>query len=177
MGYVPAPPYKISGGFWAWAYQPNPSASIRSQKIFHSSRHQNLSEWGQEFETKLNSIKDLYRMKNNRNQIKVEMNQLFGDLSMNIVLKMVVGKRYSSFVDGENNEEVQRIQRLIVDFFKYIGVSVASDVLPSSLSGFDWDGQQRAMKKISKEMDVLAESWLQEHRKKRVSEKTTDGDQ
>ncbi|XP_042497511.1 cytochrome P450 CYP82D47-like [Macadamia integrifolia] len=105
------------------------------------------------------------------------MNQLFRDLSMNIVLKMVVGKRYFSFVDGENNEEIQRIQSLIVDFFKYVGVSVALDVLPSFLSWFDWDGQQRTMKKIAKEMDVLAESWLQEHRQKRVSEKTTDGDQ
>ncbi|XP_042496917.1 cytochrome P450 CYP82D47-like [Macadamia integrifolia] len=126
-----------------------------------------------------NCVKDLYGIwvRNNRNQIKVEMNRLFQDLTMNIVLKMVVGKRYFSVVHGDNNEEVQRIQSVMVDFFKYIGVSVASDVLPKFLSWLDWDGQQRAMKKTAKAMDVLAESWLQDHRQKRVSGKTSDGDE
>ncbi|XP_042497513.1 xanthotoxin 5-hydroxylase CYP82C4-like [Macadamia integrifolia] len=104
------------------------------------------------------------------------MNRLFRDLTMNIVLKMVVGKRHFG-VHGENNEEVKRIQSVIVDIFKFTGVSVASDVLPSFLSWLDLDGQQRAMKKTAKEMDMLAESWLQEHQQKRVSGKTTDGNQ
>ncbi|XP_043696219.1 xanthotoxin 5-hydroxylase CYP82C2-like [Telopea speciosissima] len=127
-----------------------------------------------------NFIKDLFGLwvRNiNRNQIKVEMNRLFRDLTMNIVLKMVVGKRYMSIVHDENNEEVQRIQTTIVDFFKIIGVSVASDVLPSFLSWLDWDGQQRAMKKTGKEMDALAESWLQEHQQKRLSGKSHSDEQ
>ncbi|XP_043695097.1 cytochrome P450 CYP82D47-like [Telopea speciosissima] len=125
-----------------------------------------------------NFIKDLYGLcvKNNRNQIKVEMNRLFGDLTINIALKMLVGKRYFSVVHAETNEEVQRIQTTIHDFLKFIGISVASDVLPSFLSWLDWDGKQRAMKKFAKELDVLAESWLQEHRQKRLSGKADDDD-
>ncbi|KAJ4974760.1 hypothetical protein NE237_007934 [Protea cynaroides] len=126
-----------------------------------------------------NCIKDLYAfwVRNNRNQIKVEMNRVFRDLILNIALKIVVGKRYLSVVNVENNEENQRIQSTMIEYLHYVGVSVASDVLPSFLSWMDWDGKQRAMKKIAKEVDMLAETWLQEHQQKRLSGKADGDDQ
>ncbi|KAJ4974610.1 hypothetical protein NE237_007784 [Protea cynaroides] len=126
-----------------------------------------------------NCIKDLYGlwMRNNRNQIKLEMNRLFRDLTLNIALKIVVGKRFFSVVNVENNEENQKIQSTMIEFLEYIGVSVASDVLPSYLSWMDWDGKQRAMKRIAKEMDMLTETWLQEHRQKKLSGKADGDDQ
>ncbi|XP_042481630.1 cytochrome P450 CYP82D47-like [Macadamia integrifolia] len=123
-------------------------------------------------------MKDLHGLwaKNNGNQVKVEMSRLFRDLTMNLVLKMVVGKRYFSVVGVEYDEEAKRIQKSIDDFFRLAGVSVASDALPSFLSWMDLDGEQRAMKKAAKEMDVITERWLKEHRQKRLSGKG-DGDE
>ncbi|XP_043695095.1 xanthotoxin 5-hydroxylase CYP82C2-like [Telopea speciosissima] len=119
-----------------------------------------------------NCMKDLHGLwvKNNSNQVKVEMNRLFRDLTMNLILKMVVGKRYLlSIADTEHDEEVQRIQKTIDDFFELSGAAVASDLLPSFLSWMDFDGRQRAMKRTAVEMDAISERWLQEHRQKRLS--------
>ncbi|XP_042519232.1 cytochrome P450 CYP82D47-like [Macadamia integrifolia] len=114
-------------------------------------------------------MKDLHGLcvKNKGNQIKVEMNRLFCDLTMNIVLKMVVGKSYFRVVEvGECNQEVDRIQKTIIDFFRFTGASVASDAVPF-LGWIGFKGEERAMKRIAKEMDVITERWLQEHREKR----------
>ncbi|XP_043695107.1 cytochrome P450 CYP82D47-like [Telopea speciosissima] len=130
-----------------------------------------------EIENCMKNLNGLW-VKNNRNQVKIEMNRLFRDLAMNLVLKMVVGKQYFSVVGADDvfDKEAQRIQKTIDDFFKLAGVSVASDVLPSFLSWMDFDGAQRAMKKTTEEMDVIAERWLQEHRQKILSGKA-DGDE
>ncbi|KAJ4973124.1 hypothetical protein NE237_006298 [Protea cynaroides] len=119
-------------------------------------------------------MKDLYEFweKNkSKNQVKVDMSRLFRSLAMNLVLKMVVGQRYFSVLGAEYDEEVLWIQNTIDDFFRLAGVSVASDALPSFLSWIDWDGQQSAMKKTAKDMDLIADRWLQQHRQKRLSEK------
>ncbi|XP_043694559.1 cytochrome P450 CYP82D47-like [Telopea speciosissima] len=114
----------------------------------------------------------------NSNQVKVEMNGLFRDATMNLVLKIVVGKQYFSMVGADDvfDKEGHRIQKTIIDFFTLAGVSVASDALPSFLSWMDLDGGKKANQKTAKEMDVIAESWLQEHRQKRLSGKA-DGDE
>ncbi|KAJ4947988.1 hypothetical protein NE237_014227 [Protea cynaroides] len=121
-----------------------------------------------------NCMKDLYGhwvKNNNKNQVKVDMSRLFRSVAMNLVLKMVVGQRYFNVLGVEHNEEVLWFQKTIDDFFKLAGVSVASDALPSFLSWIDWDGQQSAMKKTAKDMDLISDRWLQQHRQKRLSEK------
>ncbi|XP_042497481.1 cytochrome P450 CYP82D47-like [Macadamia integrifolia] len=164
MGLAPYGPYWREVRKWM-------VLELLSNRRLESLRHVRYAEID-------NFIKDLHGhwVRNKKNQIKVEMNRLFRDLTMNNVLKMVVGRRYFSVLNAKNNEEVQRIQSVIVEFFKFIAVSVASDVLPSFLSWLDWDGQQRAMKKTAKDMDELAERWLEEHRQKRLYGKV-DGDE
>ncbi|OVA09736.1 Cytochrome P450 [Macleaya cordata] len=119
----------------------------------------------------------------NNNNNKVDMSQLFGDLTLNVVLKLVAGKRLLNINDNteedkdsaadqhdhqQQEEEAagRKLHETIVGFFKMIGVSAASDALPF-LGWLDLDGQKRNMKKISKEMDLIAQKWLEEHRQKR----------
>ncbi|XP_042477127.1 demethylepipodophyllotoxin synthase-like [Macadamia integrifolia] len=111
-----------------------------------------------------NCIKDLYGLwvRNNRNQIKFEMNQLFQDLTMNIVLKMVVGKRYFSVVHGENNEEV------------CLSSIRCTSQLPIMV-GLGW--ATKGNEEDCKEMEMLTKSWLLEHRQKRVTRKTIESDE
>ncbi|XP_043687415.1 cytochrome P450 CYP82D47-like [Telopea speciosissima] len=107
--------------------------------------------------------------KNNNLPIKVEMNRLLRDLIMNVVLKMVIGKHYFCVVEvGEDcNIEVQKIQNIIIEFFGITRVSVASDAIPFLGWILGFKGEERAMKKIAKEVDLIAQSWLQEHLEKR----------
>ncbi|KAI3872606.1 hypothetical protein MKX03_002027 [Papaver bracteatum] len=104
--------------------------------------------------------------------VKIDMSEMFGHLILNVVLKLVVGK--STVViqkgNGENytkdEEEGRKLHKSIIEFFELSGASVASDVLPY-LGWLDVDGQKKRMKKIAKEMDIIAEKWLEEHRQKR----------
>ncbi|KAJ4964353.1 hypothetical protein NE237_024292 [Protea cynaroides] len=127
-------PYGPTGGKYA-------SGWFMSYSRTADSRHSSISIW--------------LWMKNNRNHIKVEMNRVFRDLTLNIVLKIIVGKRYFSVVNVENNEENQRIQSTITEYNKYISDSV----------------------RIAKEADMLTETWLQEHRQKRLPGKADGDDQ
>ncbi|KAI3959395.1 hypothetical protein MKW98_018985 [Papaver atlanticum] len=102
--------------------------------------------------------------------VKVNMSQVFAELSLNVVLKIIVGK--TLFIKNGNEdytkeeEEGQKLHKTILKFFELAGVSVASDVLPF-LGWLDVDGQKKQMKRVSKEMDLIASRWLEEHREKK----------
>nr|BBD34743.1 putative cytochrome P450 [Eschscholzia californica subsp. californica] len=114
-------------------------------------------------------IKGLYRIwedtQPRNGPVKLEMGQIFGYLTLNIVLNLVVGKRVCNYGDSNHDDaeeaEGQKLYKTVTDFFKLSGVSAASDALPF-LSWFDLDGQKKNMKKVAKEMDIVAEKWLQD---------------
>ncbi|KAI3856118.1 hypothetical protein MKW98_016151 [Papaver atlanticum] len=115
--------------------------------------------------------------------VKVDMTEMFGHLTLNVVLRFVVGKpvfiQKDNYEDDTNDchkeEELEglKLHKTIVEFFELSGASVASDVLPY-LGWLDVDGQKKRMKKISKEMDSIAEKWLEEHRQKRRLQPLSD---
>ncbi|KAK7283327.1 hypothetical protein RIF29_12768 [Crotalaria pallida] len=123
------------------------------------------------------SIRDLY--KNSLSSEVVELNRWLEDLTLNIVVRMVAGKRYfgASANCDDDGDEAKRCQKAISQFFHLIGIFVVSDALPF-LRWFDVQGHERAMKKTAKELDSILEGWLEEHRKQRVKgEVKADGDQ
>ncbi|XP_026395579.1 cytochrome P450 CYP82D47-like [Papaver somniferum] len=103
--------------------------------------------------------------------VKLDMTEMFGHLTLNVVLRFVVGKPIFVHKDNDQNEDCQneeeleslKLHKTIVEFFELSGALVASDVLPY-LGWLDVDGQKKRMKKIAKEMDSIAEKWLEEHR-------------
>ncbi|KAI3907495.1 hypothetical protein MKW92_049334, partial [Papaver armeniacum] len=109
--------------------------------------------------------------------VKVDMTQAFGELTLNVVLKLVIGKplfvknitdheEYTNNDHIKEEEEGQKLHQSIIDFFTLAGVSVASDVLPF-LGWLDIDGKKKQMKRVASEMDLIAAGWLEEHRHKR----------
>ncbi|KAI3926465.1 hypothetical protein MKW92_052592 [Papaver armeniacum] len=113
-----------------------------------------------------NCIKKLYQG-GTSGSFKVDMTRVFGDLTLNIVLKLVVGK--AIYTEDDNEKERQESQKLhdtISEFFRLAGVTVASDALPF-LGRLDVDGQKKQMKRTAKEMDLIAEKWLEEHRERK----------
>jgi cytochrome P450 len=107
------------------------------------------------------SLKQLYKLQTGG--FSVEMKQWFGDLTLNVVLRVVAGKGYSG-----NDEDARRCQKAFREFFQLMGQFVVGDAIPY-LGWLDLGGHEKAMKKTAKEMDCLATEWLEEHRKRRAS--------
>lgn len=128
------------------------------------------------------SIKELYnvwcRKENNESSkyLMVEVKQWFTQLNIDLVLPLLVGKRYFGSTSVIDKEEVEICVKAIKEMLRLMGVFTVGDALPF-LKWFDFGGHVKAMKKASKEMDKIIGDLLEEHQRKRsLSEKEVDGD-
>ncbi|KAK6240490.1 Cytochrome P450 - like 10 [Theobroma cacao] len=87
---------------------------------------------------------------------------------MNVIVKMMTGKRYGG-PDGRNDEESKRCQKALNEFFYLAGLFTVSDavtvlgwidVLTATISKF---------KRTAKELDYVLGSWVNEHRERRLA--------
>jgi len=116
-----------------------------------------------------NWIKQLYNVwcsqKSESGYALVELQQWFSHLSFNMVLRMVVGKRYFG---GENlqDEKTKRCVKAVEEFMRLFGVFTVGDAVPW-LRWFDLGGHEKAMKATAKELDSIIGEELEEHRKRK----------
>ncbi|OMO74935.1 Cytochrome P450 [Corchorus olitorius] len=122
------------------------------------------------------SVKELYKTWSERSNgsnsssghVLVDMKQWIGDLTLNVILTMVAGKRYfGSGAKGENNVEARRCQRAMREWFHLLGVFAWKDAVPF-LGFLDLGGHEKAMKETAKELDSIASDWLKEHKQNRA---------
>ncbi|CAA0371299.1 unnamed protein product [Arabidopsis thaliana] len=106
--------------------------------------------------------------------VLVDMKQEFIDLTANISLMMVAGKRY--FGENPNCEvkEARRCGKLIREFLDYFALFLLSDVAPV-LGFLDWK-TKRGMKRTAKGLDKVAEGWIEEHKNKRSDHGRSEND-
>ncbi|XVE69972.1 hypothetical protein DITRI_Ditri10aG0034000 [Diplodiscus trichospermus] len=111
------------------------------------------------------SLQELYQLRNERkdeyDKVLVEMKNWFKDVTLNVILKMIVGKRIPS---SGNDAEGERWKQALEDFYELSGKFVISDALPY-LRWLDIGGDERFMKKVKKELNEVAEGWLQDHKR------------
>ncbi|PRQ26953.1 putative cytochrome P450 [Rosa chinensis] len=108
----------------------------------------------------------------------VELKQWFGDLTLNVILRMVAGKRYSFISDSANDDEKKeagRVQDAVRKLFYFTGVFLVGDSVPY-LRWLDLGGHEKAMKKTAKEIDAILGEWIQEHKQRRRAGDTGDHD-
>ncbi|XVF07464.1 hypothetical protein REPUB_Repub06bG0141200 [Reevesia pubescens] len=118
-----------------------------------------------EFEIKT-SLQQLYQVWNKRSdKVLVEMKRWFRDVTLNVILRMIVGKRIPN--SSEEGETV-KWKKSLDDFFELSGKLVVSDALPY-LRWLDIGGDEKLKKKIAKELDQVVEGWLGEHKQKRAA--------
>ncbi|XP_059626242.1 cytochrome P450 CYP82J17-like [Cornus florida] len=112
------------------------------------------------------SIKELHLLAKKSNN-RVIISEWLEQLTLNIVVKMIAGKRYS---ESENGEETTRFRRVIKEFMYVSGGFVLSDVIPFPLLRWidHMVGGLKTMKRIGKELDSIFESWVQEHVQKGI---------
>ncbi|XP_073125689.1 cytochrome P450 81Q32-like [Henckelia pumila] len=112
-------------------------------------------------------LRKLYQ-KSQHDYARVELKSLFSELSFNIIMRMVAGKRY--FGESEDNEQAKNFRELIKEAITYGGVSNPADFFPV-LKWIDYNGKEKGMKRLSKEMDAFLQGLIDEHRRDKV--KTT----
>ncbi|XVE69973.1 hypothetical protein DITRI_Ditri10aG0034100 [Diplodiscus trichospermus] len=115
------------------------------------------------------SLQELYqewnKTKNSFNKVLAKMKRWFCDLPLNLILRMIVGKRIPS---SSNDVESKRLKKALTEFVELSGKLVVSNALPF-MRWFDIGGNEKAMKKVGKELDWFAEGWLEEHKRKKAS--------
>ncbi|WRX30160.1 Cytochrome P450 - like 10 [Theobroma cacao] len=125
------------------------------------------------------SLKDLYKFwleeKNDSGHVFVEMKKQFGDLTLDVILRMVAGKRYTGGVK-EDEKVVTQYRKALREFFHLTGMFVMGDAVPF-LRWLDLGGHVKHMKKTAKELDEIVGGWLDDHRRNgRWDETKTDKD-
>ncbi|XVF00624.1 hypothetical protein REPUB_Repub04eG0016800 [Reevesia pubescens] len=98
----------------------------------------------------------------------VQMQDKLSDLTMNVIVTMMTGKRYGG-PDGRNDEESKRCQKALNDFFYLAGLLTVSDAIPF-LGWIDvLTGTISKFKKTAKELDFVLGGWVNEHRQRRLA--------
>ncbi|KAM1276947.1 hypothetical protein ACFX13_030104 [Malus domestica] len=117
-------------------------------------------------------LKDLYELwstkkESSKDGVVVDLKPWLGDMMLNVILKMVVGKRYSVAATGDEKKEALKVQTALKELFDYMGMFLVGDAVPY-LRWLDWGGYEKAMKKSATEMHAIAAEWLEEHKQRRA---------
>ncbi|KAK1433527.1 hypothetical protein QVD17_10438 [Tagetes erecta] len=137
---------------------------VLSQRRVEMLEHVRVSE----LKASMKDIYDTWQHSKESEVVKVDMSGWFGNLILNVVLRILSGKRFPL-----NHKESIRSQKAVRNFFELLGTFVVSDFIPF-LNVLDLGGYKKKMKMAAKEMDNILEGWLKEH--KREKEKQHDHD-
>ncbi|KAK4796168.1 hypothetical protein SAY86_028494 [Trapa natans] len=102
--------------------------------------------------------------------VRVDMQRWFWDITLNVMVRMIVGRRFSD--EGDRSEETRKI---ITDFVKLVGKPILADVLPL-LRCLDLGGQEKAMRRAKERLDGVLQRWLDEHKARRKAGKVVGQD-
>jgi hypothetical protein len=146
---------------------------ILTNRRIQQQQHVRVSE----VQTSIKELFDVWSSKRNKscslNYVLTDLKQWFTHLAFNMILRMVVGKRYFGSKTVVEEEEGQRFVKALNEMMRLFGIISVGDVIPC-LNLFDFGGHVKVMKETSKELDKITGEWLKEHRHKRTY-KNIDG--
>ncbi|CAN4114457.1 unnamed protein product [Withania somnifera] len=117
-------------------------------------------------------IKELYSSISMANGEAVNISDWFEQLTLNIIVKMIAGKKYTY---TSMDQEAQHFKKVFKKYMYLLGEFVLVDVVPIPfLNWVDYRGRIKLMKQISKEMDIILQNWLEEHVKKQRLDNSED---
>ncbi|KAF9600567.1 hypothetical protein IFM89_010053 [Coptis chinensis] len=122
------------------------------------------------------SLKELHHQWATQNKadrpVLVDMQEWFGNLTLNLVLRMIAGKRYYGTNSASSESEPRRWRNAMTDFMRLLGSFVVEDAVPY-LGWLDLQGSRKQMKNTAKQLDNILQGWLEEHRRKKNSAEAT----
>ncbi|OAY33699.1 cytochrome P450 81Q32 [Manihot esculenta] len=96
---------------------------------------------------------------------KVELRSLFKELTFNMIVRMITGKRYYGDDVGDK-EEARQFRALIVEVISYAGASNPRDFLPI-LNWIDGGRFEKKLISMGKRTDEFVQRLVDEHRNKK----------
>ncbi|KAF3489113.1 hypothetical protein F2Q69_00054961 [Brassica cretica] len=96
------------------------------------------------------------------NSVRMELRPLLSGFTLNVIMRMVAGKRYY----GEENAEAKELKELISETFELGGFTYVGDFLPI-VKLFDFDGYVKRAKKLGLKLDKYVQKLVDEHRRNR----------
>ncbi|ONI02892.1 hypothetical protein PRUPE_6G227000 [Prunus persica] len=97
---------------------------------------------------------------------KVELKSMFYELTFNIIMRMVAGKRYYGEDASVDKEEARQFREIMKEVFAYTGVANPVDFLPV----LNWVGSERGYEKkvmkLARKTDAFMQGLIDEHRSK-----------
>ncbi|KAF5958818.1 hypothetical protein HYC85_006043 [Camellia sinensis] len=102
----------------------------------------------------------------------VELKSKFSELSFNIIMRMIFGKRYYS-EELENYEEAKQFRDLVSKTFEYDSASNPNDFL-LVLRWIDYGNFDKNLGRIHKRMDALLQGLIDEHRSDKIRNSMID---
>ncbi|KAG6780161.1 hypothetical protein POTOM_013015 [Populus tomentosa] len=104
----------------------------------------------------------LHGVSKHGNYAKVELRSMLFDLTSNIIMRMVAGKRYYG-VDVKEIEEARIFREIMEEFFACISMINVGDLIPM-LQWVDIRGHLKKLDRLSKKIDVFLQGLVDEHR-------------
>jgi cytochrome P450 len=105
----------------------------------------------------------LHSVSKHGNYAKVELRSMLLDLTSNIIMRMVAGKRYYG-VDVKEIEEARIFREILEEFFACLAMINVGDLIPM----LQWvdiiTGHLKKLDRLSKKMDVFLQGLVDEHR-------------
>lgn len=122
------------------------------------------------------SIKELYNSCcKGENPNTINISKWFEKLTLNIIVKMISGKRYVSL---EKDEEAQCFRRAFAKIMYLAGEFILYDAIPFQIFKYvDFQGHIKTMKQIYKDLDDILQNWVNEHMEKKKVEGDNDNEQ
>jgi cytochrome P450 len=114
------------------------------------------------------TIKKLYRVsKTNHPNGTIIIGPWLDQLTLGILTRIISGKRYSDTGDVQD-PGAANFTRVIKEYLHWGGSYSLSDVIPfPPLQWVDYGGKLRTVKRVMREMEVIMQSWIQEHVERR----------
>nr|GMD73148.1 cytochrome P450 82C4-like [Ipomoea batatas] len=128
--------------------------------------------WMSELEANIKELYTLVLDDVNFRPKKVDMSEWIGHLTLNLIVKLIGGKRYKYMPkDGaeEADEEARCITKVFKEIMCLIGEFAPGDAFfPTRLvKWLDFGGQIASMKQVSKAMDDIFQNWIKDHVERR----------
>ncbi|PON75047.1 Cytochrome P450, E-class, group I [Parasponia andersonii] len=111
-------------------------------------------------------IKGLLHFPSHEHDDQVPLSELFEQMTFNLVVTLVAGKRFPASAFSDMTSEACRFMKAIKEASYLSGVFVCSDAIPW-LECLDIQGHVNSMKRTFKEIDLVLGNWLEEHRRAR----------
>ncbi|XP_019161657.1 PREDICTED: cytochrome P450 CYP82D47-like [Ipomoea nil] len=105
---------------------------------------------------------------------KVDMSRWFEQLTLNMIVKIVAGRRYEyRGDDGVEDQEARALKQIFKENMFLAGQIVSGDALSPSwlFRWLDIEGHIKSMKRVAKAKDAIFQDWVNEHVNKKIEKK------